>query len=1038
MMSLMPRESIAYKLNLATLFCALLVCLLVSLYYLNEVDKRIRSQADLELTDLVGALNLALETQADQANMQRVAGALAARSSIFQLSIINADTLEIVADNHIQHQSQPMERVLDGDSQGLVRSVTGEASGQQRYSKEGQIFQAVLVYLISPEVQRLRPYVVFIGYDPEPIRSEAMEELVDYIAIQLLGFALLLLINLYTQRKYVLKPIGRIASQIAAHGTEHTLSLDNKDEFGLLVESYNAAIRERLQQQQELEDSRRYIDSVINVIPVQLAYVDAERRYRFINSRYLQLLQKTEDEVLGKKVAEVLPPELEETVRPHQLQALAGRRQEFETESTNEQGQTQFVQVTYMPDVDASGTVVGFFSCIEDLTAIKLNELKIENYARELEFHNLALSEASEKAESAARAKADFLACMSHEIRTPMNGVIGILSLLARTELSAQQQHYVDVASSSAESLLSLLNDILDFSKIESGKFEIETLRFDLIQLLDEFVQPMALKAEEKRLHLLLDVTAVGHRWLLGDPGRLRQVLFNLVGNAIKFTQAGWIAIRVSSEAETDKQVRVRIAIEDTGIGIPAAKLAQLFNPFTQADSSTTRHFGGTGLGLSIARRLCELMQGDIRASSVEHVGSTFEFNVLLAVSETPADRHWPPELQGRLLLLGGDCGANETVLAELLQSWGADVKVLPGRQTVAASPELSRAKGFIYSLPPQSPVSEEIQWLTSLACDQATKSLAVVSHEQHLQLLPSANKDHVAVLCRPLSLFSLMAWLGLEELPEPLRDGGNDDIPVVAGQPRVLLVEDNRVNQMVAMGLLHELGLEADLAVNGLEALDKLQLSNEGHFQAVLMDCLMPAMDGYQTTAMIRRGEVGEHWRHIPIIAMTANAMKGDREHCLESGMDDYICKPLIMSVVRQVLGRWLGGMPLPKVAESNAPQTREGALFDREAMLKLMSGDPGLLNEILAVFVDEMRHHRAAFLQAMDDQDFPGIRASAHSIKGAAANLGMTPLANMARRMEVAARERQRDILSLAQDEFLQILDDTLVACQCQEDRV
>ncbi|WP_372870598.1 ATP-binding protein [Shewanella sp.] len=929
---------------------------------------------------------------------------------------------QIVADNHAEYIGRSVADIYGENIRRLIGDTLKQTPTAEPQLIDKIFHQSARLYLISPEIQRLRPYVLYVAYNTEPLEVEVRADLIKLVVIQSLGFLLLLGINTLVQQRVVLGPISSIRKQISA---DHHQEIVHKsdDEFGLLVDSYNESIHQRNTQAKELEDSRRYIDAVTNVIPVQLAYVDAARCYRFINKRYLQWLDKSSEEVLGHLVADVLPADVEELVRPYQERALAGNQQVFESEIEQGVDDIRYFQATYVPDFNSKNHVVGFFACVEDLSRVKANERKIEKYAQELEFNNWALMEAREKAEAASRSKADFLACMSHEIRTPMNGVIGILSLLGRTELSSQQRHYVSVASSSAESLLTLLNDILDFSKIESGKFEIEEIPFDLIKLLDEFVQAQALRAEEKGLKLLLDVSGVHVRWVLGDPSRLRQVLVNLVGNAIKFTEIGWIAVRVRTLREAHNGLSLYVSIEDTGIGIAIDKQDQLFTPFTQADSSTTRHFGGTGLGLSIARRLCELMDGNIKVISALDAGSTFKFHIRLKPDPNEAYQDWPPRLPCRHILMAGELGAAEQMLIELFNSWALSLTTLNGREGVENGLSQQNSDWLIYSVPQHiSAIDDELTWLAS-AAKQHPNVLAIISHQQQLNL--SSNMELPChFICRPPQTLNLMSLLsGKANLVETQSD---DHKHHFEGKATILLVEDNKVNQMVAMGMLNNLGLQhVDIAANGLEALSALQ---HQHYDIILMDCLMPEMDGYQATVAIRLGEAGEHCKDIPIIAMTANAMKGDKEQCLEAGMSDYLSKPLEIHALSEMLQRYLNTatMPLQLSAEGDIVSTAK--LFDRDKALQLMSGDEQLLNDIVSVFIEEMTQYRETFEAAMTKRDFAALRNAAHSIKGAASNLCMNPLAQVAKEMELAARNLQWEFLTSNQDRFFVILQQTL----------
>ncbi len=425
-------------------------------------------------------------------------------------------------------------------------------------------------------------------------------------------------------------------------------------------------------------------------------------------------------------------------------------------------------------------TSLAQYKQIVDLQNSK-NEIKEinQNLESTIKIRTKELIEAKKIAEESARAKSEFLAMMSHEIRTPMNGVLGMLELLEETELNPTQSHYIEVAQSSTTSLLSLINDILDFSKIEAGKMDLEMVEFDLIQELNIFVDSIAFKTRAKGLKFILNTDHVLHRNIITDPGRLRQILTNLVGNAVKFTHEGQIEINVSLVKENSTHGHLHIDVKDTGIGIPADRIDSLFEAFIQGDGSTTRKYGGTGLGLSITKNLCQLMDGFINVTSTVGSGSTFSVDLCIKL------------------------GSNELI----------------------------------------------------------------------------KNKD----------------------------DSTTIDQDVWPESTHILVVDDNEVNQLVAQSYLETFGVSVDVASGGMEAIELIKNATSRPYSIVLMDCLMPEMDGYETTSQIRSGRAGENNKEIPIIAMTANAMIGDREKSILSGMDDYITKPVTKSFLQAVLKKWL-----------------------------------------------------------------------------------------------------------------------------------
>jgi signal transduction histidine kinase/CheY-like chemotaxis protein/HPt (histidine-containing phosphotransfer) domain-containing protein len=664
---------------------------------------------------------------------------------------------------------------------------------------------------------------------------------------------------------------------------------------------------------------------------------------------------------------------------------------------------------------DEIGQLVSSFNGMLD--QIESRDTKLQQYHAELEQtvakRTAQLAIALEDAKSAARAKADFLANMSHEIRTPMNGVIGMLELLHDEKLDTQQRNMLETARGSADSLLTLINDVLDFSKIEAGKLTLESIDVDLRSLAEEvatlFSQPAQANGVELSCFVHDDVPAV----VRSDPTRLRQIVSNLLGNAVKFTEQGHILLEVRTLKRTETATHIGFVVRDTGIGMTPEGRKRLFTAFTQADSSTTRKYGGTGLGLTITKRLIDAMGGRIRVASKPGLGSSFCFVLPLARAER---EHQPilTELDGLKALIVDDNEINRRILAHYLSALGMrHVSADSGLAGLGAANAAAAASDpfDVVLLDYQMPQMDAIGFLTRLRQNGATSDLAcVVLSSMGARSAEADLLDVATWLSKPLRQVelrnALSAIFGRVIAPERAIARKPDAALAYRGA-RVLLVEDNRVNQEVARRMLETFGIEPQLAVDGQEAVERAA-SNE--FDLVLMDCQMPVKDGYAASRELRENERRENRRRVPIVAMTANALLGDREKCLAAGMDDYISKPVKRSSIAEALARWLE--PTAEIAGEPSPEefgTQEIRMaLDMNALVQLRELFEDGVADVLQSYLTDTPNQFKAMSDAIRDRDYELLQRSAHSLKSSSRTFGASIVANRAADLEDLARAR------------------------------
>jgi len=788
-----------------------------------------------------------------------------------------------------------------------------------------------------------------------------------------------------------------------------------------------------LSREEELEQERNRLAAMAEENPSPVIEVDRQANMLYANPAMVAWMRRLGYDADG--FPKVLPRNL-----PELVQRCLGSGQPIERVDVILPEAS--LSWTFCPVV-AHGLVRGYAL---DMTEIHATQQALHRSADQLRESNRQLDQALAAAQESARVKAAFLATISHELRTPMNGVIGMTSLLMETPLSPEQRSYADTIRQCGEALLQLINDVLECSKIESGKLKLERLDFNLRTVVENVLAQFAERAEAKGLELTGLVHAAVPTELRGDPGRLRQILTNLVGNAVKFTEKGEVTLQAFVDDDDPEAAVIRFQVRDTGVGISPAVQAKLFQPFVQADSSTTRKYGGTGLGLAITKQLVELMGGRIGVDSRPGHGSTFWCTVRFEKQPRSPRAILPAEdLQGRRILIVDDNESNRMILHHLVTGWGMrDDLAVDAEQALDLMAEAAR-NGAPYDLAVLDvvmPGKDGLQLAREIRQHPAGSAIRIVVMTSILQrghAEQARQAGAIGYLPKPVRHDQLRdclrTVLGIRPGSDRDKPGEPPSTPQLVtrhtlaerlARPRILIVEDNIVNQKLTVRMVEKLGYQPEVVENGREALAAL---DAGEYAAVLMDCQMPVMDGFEATRRIREQEQSQASsgnchrteqdadrstkdesrmtasHHIPIIAVTANAMQGDRERCLAAGMDDYLAKPVKLEELRTLLHRWVGSPreDRPTAADAVQADSHPGrGVFDPVRMLHNIGGDHELFGQLVGLFLERYEAMLGDIKEALSKDDALTLERAAHTLKGTAANLCASEVVLAASRLE------------------------------------